>query len=223
MNTALFVIATGEKYHKYIDPLLASARTHFVPHVPFLWTDAPELHNAFQFHLDNEGYPGTTLHRYHTFLKYKEIITGYDYVFYCDIDMLFVAPIAGEEIFADGITATLHPGYVGKTGTPERRLESFARIPNEANNKYFCGGFIGGKGESFLRMAEEIANNVDCDAKSGITAVWHDESHSNWYLYHNPPARILGPEYCYPEGCEGVYAGTQIGPPKLVALTKGPR
>jgi len=222
MKTALVTIATGEKYHQYIRPLFQSARKFFPVHDFFLWTDSNEIFfDAYQFKLKDEGFPGASLHRYHTFLQKRELLSLYDYIFYVDIDMLFVAPITGEEIFSDGITATLHPGYVGKTGTPERNPASRAYIPLHATNKYFCGGFNGGLSRSFLWMAEHIKEYIDIDTANGITAVWHDESQLNSFLYYNnPPARILGPEYCYPEGCNGNYAETQIGEPKLIALTK---
>jgi len=219
--TALLLIATGEKYHKYIDPLLASARTYFVPHTPILWSDRMFGMERPRFAKDNEGFPNTTLHRYHTFLEHRRVLECYDYLFYCDIDMLFVSPVMQDDIFSDGITATLHPGYIGTTGTPERNPASKAYIPRHATNKYFCGGFNGGLTKDFLWMAEHIKECVDMDAANGITAVWHDESHLNSFLYYNnPPARILGPEFCYPEGCDGRYANNPIGPPKLIALTK---
>jgi hypothetical protein len=222
VKIALVTIATGEKYHQYIRPLFISAQKFFSAHDFYLWTDSNEIFfNAYQFKLQNEGFPGTTLHRYHTFLQQREQLSSYDYIFYTDIDMEFVAPIKEEDIFSDGITATLHPGYINRVGTPERNPASRAYIPLHANNKYFCGGFNGGLARSFIWMAEHIKECIDIDAANGITAVWHDESHLNSFLYYNnPPARVLGPEYCYPEGCNGVYAGNTIGSPKLIALTK---
>ncbi len=220
MKTALLLIATGERYWKYIDPLLASARTYFVPHTPILWSDRTNYYQLPTFSKKNEGYPDTTLRRYHTFLEQSRTLACYDFLFWCDIDMLFVSPIKEEDIFADGLVATLHPGYIGKTGTPERRLESTAFLPPDAQNKYFCGGFNGGTTESFLTMAERISEDINMDKSRGVTAVWHDESHLNRYLHYNPPARILGPEYCYPEGCNGQYAGARIDEPKIIALTK---
>ncbi len=220
-NTALVVIATGQKYHQYIRPLLRSAEEFFVPHTPLLWTDSFEDFNAIYHYHKDEGFPNVTLHRYHTFLEHRKTLSFFDYIFYVDVDMLFVSPIKEEDVFSDGITATLHPGYVGTTGTPERNPASKAYIPRHATNKYFCGGFNGGLTKDFLWMAEHIKECVDMDAANGITAVWHDESHLNSFLYYNnPPARILGPEFCYPEGCDGRYANNPIGPPKLIALTK---
>ena len=223
MKTALLVIATGEKYHKYIDPLIASAQQYLFPHDVILWTDSPAWHTSRQLHRIGKGFPYETLHRYHTFMEACRLLNQYDFLLYSDVDMLFTSHIREEDVVSSGITATLHPGYVGRVGTPERRSSSYAYIPPDAQNKYFCGGFNGGRRNDFIAMSASIKSAIDADAHGNIVAVWHDESHLNEYLYRDPPARILGPEYCYPEGCGGTYAGTQIGPPKLVALTKEPR
>lgn len=222
MKTALLLIATGEKYWKYIDPLLESAEKYLFPHEVILWTDSPYAHKVrTRISKQALGFPGETLHRYHTFLEQRDLLASYDFLMYVDIDMLFVSLCDSTCLISGGITACLHPGYVGTSGTPERNPASRAYIPNHATNKYFCGGFNGGLTKSFLWMAEHIKECVNIDAANGITARWHDESHLNSFLYYNnPPARILGPEYCYPEGCNGVYAGNQIGSPKLIALDK---
>ena len=220
MKTALLVIATGEKYWQYIDQLLASAAACLFPHDVVLWTDSPKRYCQQQFQKVGLGFPGETLHRYHTFLEQRGLLESYDFLIYADIDMLFVCSFNVASIVSDGITATLHPGYVGICGTPDRNPASTAYIPVGTQNKYFCGGFNGGKTESFLTMAEIIKKNIDTDTQNGVMAVWHDESHLNRYLLDNPPARILGPEYCYPEGCERNYVGHMLGEPKLIALTK---
>jgi histo-blood group ABO system transferase len=176
----------------------------------------------------NEGFPLTTLHRYHTFLEHRRVLECYDQVFYTDCDMLFVAPV-GEEIFSDGVVVTEHPGYVNLNGTPEKRPESTAYCPVVRN--YVCGGFNGGETGAFLKMAETIAANVDEDARRGITAIWHDESHLNFYVQNNPPTKILDPSYCYPEseyrmagmgyyGAVWRQAGRDNIVPKLLALDK---
>lgn len=224
MKTALVVIATGERYHPYIQPLLLSARTYFVPHTPVLFSDTNIPGVSTFVKIENEGFPGATLHRYHTMLKADRYLQCFDQIFYCDVDMLFVAPI-GEEIFSDGITATLHPGYVGEIGTPERNPDSAAAIPFDAMNQYFCGGFQGGDAEAYLKMAETLAHNITLDHERELIAVWHDESHFNRYLYDKPPAKILTPDYCYPEDAGAHYkdkwtrAGLTVTP-KLLALTK---
>lgn len=225
MKTGLLIIATGEKYHPFIRPLLVSAHTYFVPHTPILFSDVDTIGCIPFMKIPHEPWPGPTLHRYGTFLRAWKFLHAFDHLFYIDVDMLFVAPV-GKEIFSDGITATLHPGYVGTSGTPERRFISQAYIPPNADNKYFCGGFNGGTMEAFLEMTDYLDASITRDEKFGVMATWHDESHLNHYLYNNPPAKILDPSYCYPENAGPHYTdkwklhgyfGLQ---PKILALEK---
>jgi histo-blood group ABO system transferase len=231
VRTALLVIATGEKYHQYVNPLLESAREFFVEHDAFVWTDvhvgASAIDAKFVVAKEPLGYPNETLYRYHTILQQRSLLAKYDYLFYLDVDMRMVAPV-GKEIFSNSITACLHPGYVNEVGSPERRPESMAAIPYNAKNKYFCGGFNGGFSGAFLGMAAELAWCIDKDTEKGILAVWHDESHLNRYLHDHPPSKILDPSYCYPEGAGDHYLNkwkaAGINPtPKILALTKAGR
>jgi histo-blood group ABO system transferase len=223
MSTALVVIATGEVYRRHAKNLIASAKQFFVPHDVVLFTDA--LHEfadvPIKFQREHLGYPRATLTRYHAMCEAKEILAKYDHVFYSDADMLFVSPVAESDIFSSGITATAHPGYHVRDqhGSPEKNPHSTAYLP--VIRTYFCGGFNGGTSAAFLQMAETIKRNVDIDDANKILAVWHDESHLNRYLYDNPPARILTPAFCYPEGYGGGYGwATYKYKPVLLALEK---
>jgi hypothetical protein len=173
------------------------------------------------------GYPNETLFRYHTFLREEWLLQKYDRLYYVDSDMLFVAPISEEEIFADGITAVQHPSYVGGLGTPETRPESTAYLPEP--RIYFAGGFIGGLTTDFLDMAGAIDEKIAIDNHHGIMAKYHDESHLNRYLFDHPPAKVLTPSFCYPGLPPHQYylnvwkkAGVSFEP-KLVAIEKGSR
>jgi histo-blood group ABO system transferase len=243
MKIALIVIATGEKYWKYADEMILSAEKFMPYHRTFLFTDQTYKDFDFRFfpnplniieHPDL-GFPRATLMRYRAIMSQADKLQDYDQIFYSDSDMFLVAPVAWDDICSDGITATLHPGYVvnryhatwgrtSTTGTPERREQSTAYIPRDANNRYFCGGFNGGSTHAFLTMAAVLTRNIDIDEKNGIMAVWHDESHLNRYLYHNPPTKVLTPSFCYPEGYDGGYgwAPSQF-PPVLIACNKGVR
>jgi histo-blood group ABO system transferase len=234
MSMALVVIATGDAYRQHAKNLIASAKQFFVPHDVALFTDKPpEFDVPVKFDWEHLGYPRATLMRYHAIWGARETLSKYDHVFYSDADILFIAPVAGEEVFSEGITATEHPGYVGLGGTPETNPRSAAYCPSVRT--YFCGGFNGGTSTPFLQMAEAISKAVDADDANGVLAVWHDESHLNRYLHDHPPARILSPSFCYPQGeyesghGNGYYGGiwrragrTGIVP-KLVALEKGKR
>jgi histo-blood group ABO system transferase len=224
MKTALLVIATGEKYRPYIEPLLESAEKYFVKHEVVLWTDVPKLSlTPHTFPTCPRGFPGETLYRYHTFLSDAALLRSFDQLFYTDVDMRFVAPV-GEEIFSDGLTATLHPGYVGTRGTPETRVESAAFTPN--STAYYCGGFQGGSTRAYIRAMQVMSSGITLDAAQGITAVWHDESHWNSYLSNFIlPTKVLDPSYCYPENAGPHYtdkwraAGLNVTP-KILALEK---
>lgn len=243
-KTALLLLATGERYQRYVQPLVESADKFFPPHDTFIWSErtlevCKAGTNIYALHKESLGYPNETLYRYHTFLTQEPLLRTYDYLYYCDIDMLFVAPIEGKEIFSPGITATLHPGFaharthedgssVLTCGSPERGNKlSKAYIPRGTDNKYFCGGFNGGAASAYLQMARTLKENIDWDKENwglGYSAIWHDESYMNRYLYDNPPAKILTPSFCYPERYDGLYGwAPDLYPPKLLALNKAAR
>lgn len=213
MNTALLLIATGEKYWKYAEPLIESARKFFVPHETILFTDCPDSLGAdFHAYQKNSGFPETTLKRYHTFLGLRDFLErDFSNLFYVDIDALFVQPV-GEEIFSNGITATLHQNQ-NPYDLLEERPESTAYL--KTVKEYYCGGFNGGTSTAFLDMARAIQAAVDKDAENGLIARWHDESYLNKYLSIHPPAKVLTSDYCYPEP-----ELDKAGSPKIVCLEK---
>lgn len=227
-RTALLLLATGARYRSYVDQMVASAKKYFVEHDAILWTDGLIAADVkFMLTKQAEGFPNETLHRYHTFLAQRWLLETYDYVFYVDIDATFVSTVTEEDIFSDGITATIAPGYYGMSGTPETNPQSTAYLLRPRT--YFAGGFVGGRSGAFLKMAETIARNIDIDAAHGILARWHDESHLNRYLYDNPPAKILTPAYCYPdknhnqEYYRAIWrrAGVNDFKPKIELINKG--
>ena len=224
MKTALLFIATGERYRQYAEGMIRSAKEFFFEHDTIVFADGPVEGASWVFKKEPLGYPNETLRRYNTFMTQEALLRSYDYLFYSDADMKLIAPVKPGDICSGGITATLHPGYFGNSGTPERNPKSTAYIDRDATNHYFCGGFNGGTSKAYMDMAATIAKNVDTDAANGIIAVWHDESHLNRYLYENPPARILTPSFCTPEGYHDHWGWTMKQfPPVLLALHKGAR
>src|SRR5271165_6630143 len=124
-KTALIVIATGEKYWQYISPLVNTAKKFFVDHDFILFTDSvADYPGTKKIMIQPMGFPEATLKRYHIMMAKKELLSQYDYLFYTDVDMLFVDKV-GEEIFSgDGITATLHAGYIRQHAPFERSTNS---------------------------------------------------------------------------------------------------
>lgn len=203
----ILCIATG-KYDIFIPPLYHSVMKHFFVEdevTMFVFTDSeniPEENNIVRVFQEHSPWPGSTLFRYHIFDKNKEVLSKMDYLFYCDADMRFVAPV-GREILPDlnsnGLVGTEHPGfYGGRRGTYETRPESKAYVAPNEGKIYFAGGFNGGTSEAFLKMSNHLKNEINIDLSNGITPIFHDESMMNKFFLYNCP-KILSPSYCFPE------------------------
>ncbi len=209
MNIAMAVIATG-KYNVFLKPLIDSIVKFFLKsHKITIFTFGDK---DCTFYMKHKPFPYPTLMRYHQFNKQKDILKTFDYIFYSDVDMLFCKDV-GSEILGDGLTACIHP-YSGSRNfknTFELNKESTAY--SEDIETYCCGGFQGGTSKSFLKMSQEIADNIDKDLDRGIIARWHDETHYNKYLTEVKPSLILNRDYCTPEK-------DQNNNSKLIALDK---
>ncbi len=193
---AFLIIATG-KYDRFLPQLIESIETFVqLPHHTFVFTDSPDSWiGAEKVSIQHKPFPMATLQRYEVFANHTDILAGFDYYYYIDADMRIVAPI-GQEILGERV-AVIHPGFLGGKGTPERRLKSTAYIAKNEKNTYYAGGFQGGS--QYLDICAILAENINKDLSKGIIAVWHDESHWNWYLHHYKPDTILDAGYCYPE------------------------
>ena len=220
-SVTLNLIATNN-YTVFLDPIIRSAKEFFATDCDLkfiVYTDHEYIttdEKITKIEIENEPWPLPTLKRFHYFLMAKNIIEKSDFSFYVDVDSLFLRKINISEIFKDsnGLVGTLHPGFIGNSGTPERNPNSKAYIPESSGNLYFCGGFFGGNSESFIRMSADISNSIDEDMANNIIAIWHDESHLNKYFLLNPPSIILGAGFTEPEG----YADKN---PVIVFLDKG--
>lgn len=243
-KVALISICLNEPYWIFQKPMLDSARKFFLNghDVDFLvWTDMPDDYDlgdkVTKFHTDSCTWPLPTLFRYSLFLQQEEKLREYDYVFYCDSDMLFVSRV-GDEILGDGLTMAQHPMYaVSRMFMPpyEPNTESTAYFPMlsrviEKNGKkqrellYAAGGFQGGRTEEWIAAMKEMKENIDTDfSKNNYMAIWNDESHWNKYLVDHPPAVVLSPSYVYPDSLNKSHYQKVWGRnfvPKIITLTK---
>jgi hypothetical protein len=188
MSTTLVCVVNGEVYEKFAEDLFTSARKFFHP------TNEVRCEMFY----GPPGWPDATMYRHHVLAKN---MPNTSYVFLCDADMLFVAPVREEILPEFWVTATLHPGYVT---TPrdhlpyERRPESSTCIPYGGGEFYFAGGFVGGTRHAMMTISRSIKDLVDRDHDNGIVPTWHDESALNRVLSAEPPEIALSPSYCYP-------------------------
>lgn len=238
---ALISICLNPPYWQYISPMIESARKFLLKghEVDFLlWTDMPPETNLGSgvsiFPTESCEWPLPTLFRYHLFLGQEEKLKEYDYVFYCDADMLFVSKV-GDEILGEGLTAAAHPMYALRREyihPYEPNPESTAFIPATGRHLdnprrfepfYAAGGFQGGRTEMFIDAMKVMKERIDKDFQNNYIARWNDESHWNRYLYENQPSVFLNPSYVYPDSLNKAYYQKVWGRnyvPKLITLTK---
>ena len=79
-------------------------------------------------------------------LKAKAELLKADYVFYLDVDLLFVGAV-GAEVFGD-LAAAFHPEFYGKprwSYTYENRPDSRPCVRGDEGTHYYYGAFQGGR------------------------------------------------------------------------------
>ena len=145
-------------------------------------------------------------------------LSGYDYVYYIDADMRFVAPV-GDEILGE-LVGVQHPGFYRGGGSWEISQLSEAFVPTMLRKEYICGGFQGGS--RYVKAFNILRLLIDEDEKTGNRAKWNDESHwNNYYAYLHLAFTILSPSYCMVEEPEKRKAwGIDHLEPKIIALAK---
>ena len=213
-NVGLLIMATG-KYISFVEPLLKSAATYFLPNqnvTYFIFTDGdvPKIPNVVKINQPQLGWPYDSMMRFATYYQNRNALTNMDYLFSCDADMRFV-DFVGDEILQNRV-ATIHSNYMFDQKPYETNPLSTACI-NRGNGKhYFAGAFYGGTKTAFLHLARTNAKNIDIDLARGIIALVNDESHLNKYFVDHKPTTILSPSYCHFAHWHSSY------PRKLLAL-----
>lgn len=157
-------------------------------------------------------WPEITLLRYEQILANRKLIRGRtlmwldtDMEFLNDVNHEL---IVGS---GDSINYALHPGFVWSSskanwlnpfelmrqsapwflawlkgqkgpGTWETNKTSQAFVPVRKRMNYAHGAVWGGLTEHVMELVEVLATRTRDDYERGIVAVWHDESHLNWYV-----------------------------------------
>ena len=221
MKVAILYICTG-RYAQFFDGFYKSAEQYLLQGVEkryFVFTDQEQLTKAENVELlirPCRGFPEDSLFRFDRFLEIKDKLKDYDYTFFFNANMRFVAPV-GEELLEERLTAVLHPGYFDKPEWRypyERNKQSKAYIPaHEEDYHYYMGSLNGGKTADYLALAETCSQHIHEDWEKGIVACYHDESHLNRYLREHH-CKALSPAYAYIEGKELPFE------PKILLLNK---
>jgi histo-blood group ABO system transferase len=223
MRVALCVIATNA-YIDFTWSLLRSADKYFLQghDVEYhLFTNkrfigVTDLRQTYNHLIQHEPWPAMTLKRYH--IMSGANLSGYDYVYYIDADMRFVAPV-GDEIFGE-LVGVQHPGFYRGGGSWEDNQASQAFVYTRMRKQYIAGGFQGGS--DYCMVMPFLMHMIDEDEKTGNRAKWSDESHWNALFAYSPNKfKILDPSYCMVEEPEKRKAwGIDHLEPKIIALSK---
>lgn len=242
MKVGVLFICTGNLYWPFAQEAVRGAKQFLLPNHEkdfFIWSDMPKEIDLGMtvFETEHTHWPFPTLMRYHIFLQQEEILKGYDYLFYSDIDMRYVDTV-GEEILGEGLTAAQHPMYaLDKHLWPpyEPNPNSAAYIPRpgrvivEPDGRsrfqplYFAGGFQGGRTKDYLEAMRAMKRMIDHDFLMNYIPIWNDESIWNRYLFDYPPAVVLNPSYVCPDSLIKEYYEPIWGcsyQPKIITLTK---
>lgn len=177
----------------------------------FVFTDSPKIASeassrVHKFYQEPLPWPLTTLHRFRIFQTARAQLEKMDALYFFNANMIFVDQV-GSEILPEEdrpLVFLRHPLMDSKEKdqfTYDRNPECLAYIPYGQGNHYFMGALNGGTRQAYLSMIDQLQDRIAADEKRGIIALWHDESHLNWYAFNYPEKiKPLDPSFGYPEG-----------------------
>lgn len=209
MKIAILYMCTG-RYSLFWNDFYHSAEKYFLYPLEkhyFVFTDTQIGHlencRVHRIQQDPLSWPDITLKRYHSFLNIENLLKDFDYIFFFNSNACFCAPVDEHFLPQDNTMLFVqHPGFFNtprEQFTYERNPLSQAYIAPYKGKVYVCGGVNGGRASTYISFMHSIKKATDIDTENNITAVWHDESHSNRYALDHPHT-LRDPSYCYPEG-----------------------
>ena len=228
-NVGLILIATN-KYKKYVQPMISSADKYFLKDCNvtyYLFSDEDREYVSERpirkINIEHKPFPYASMDRFKHFTNNKKVFNDENYLYYVDVDCLFVDTI-DSSILSD-LVGVQHCGYYNnvKTGTFEDNPKSCLYLKQDKYKHYFGGGFNGGSKDKFLELSKTCYDNIEKDLSNGIMPRFHDESSINFYFALNSPTLVLNPEYHYPQGNINHYKkiwGNITFKPKILLLDK---
>jgi glycosyltransferase involved in cell wall biosynthesis/SAM-dependent methyltransferase len=203
-NVGLLIIATG-KYHTFIQGLISSADRYFFNGIAnvsyYIFTETPRDIQSFRpivyVPTEHRPFPYASMNRYQYFTQNADKFGKENYLFYIDVDCLFVDHVS-TEILQD-LVGVRHCGFLGGGAPFETNPASTSYVEPSKQRFYYGGGFQGGKRERYLEAAKWCYEALEKDIANGIIPVWHDESILNKYFSENPPSINLSPAYHFPQ------------------------
>lgn len=209
---AVLYIATG-RYIVFWKNFYKSCEKYFLKNYQkdyFVFTDSTEFaysnkNNVNIIHQEHLGWPYDTMLRFDMFLRKKNELLQYDYIYFFNANIEFIAPI-NEEVLPnnknEGLVVQLHPACLFVKNPDkyayDRNPNSQAYIPLGHGKYYFAGGLNGGKANEYIKMCEKCSQMIHTDMSNNIIPLWHDESILNKYMLDKTPL-ILPVYYMFRE------------------------
>lgn len=230
-TVGLLIIATG-KYHRFIQGLITSADRYFMVGeydvTYYIFSDTEQSINTNrrveQIHIDHKPFPHASMDRFKHFTNNANRFNNQDYLFYVDVDCLFVDNVNHEVL--GNLVGVRHCGFFQGGGPYESNPQSCLYIGGnypKSYKHYFGGGFSGGRKNNYLELAKWCSDHIDQDVNNNIIPVWHDETAINRYFLDHEPDIILTPGYHYPQSNVEYYKnkwGGQNFHPRILLLDK---
>lgn len=166
------------------------------------------MNNINFIKIENLGWVKNVLMKYDNFLKIKDKLLEFDFVFAFNANYLFIRDINSEEFLPDTkngekFLAVISPNEYGldpQDHPHEKNKKSLAYFnPKDGRKEYFISCLMGGLSKDYLEACEIMNKYTRYDLKKGIVAIYHDQSYLNKFLSERNDVKILGPSYAYPE------------------------
>jgi hypothetical protein len=171
--------------------------------------DIKKLNNrTFFIYTEQLAWPYPTLYRFKYFLLFPyNLLKKSNIMFFINSNAICVDKV-NDDILPnkDGHVFTTHCSHAitDYDKSPfDKNINSTAGVSYEIDkNYYYYGGrFYGADLEKFIQLCTQLDRNIDIDEKNNVIALWHDESHINYYcnIILNNNFKKLGVEYHIPE------------------------
>ena len=100
-------------------------------------------------------------------------------------------------------------------GAWEENKSSLAYVPTKERRIYVHGAIFSSSRKTFLNMCSILENRINRDLENRYIAIWHDESHLNWY-FSQFSGELLSSKF----STYGKYRDTMKKNPKIITVEK---
>ena len=204
LRSAMVVASTGKYASLLLSEQVAALLSCWKPTEEvefFVFTDAenPVPHHLVHYtEHQRVGWPRDSYIRPATFLRIRERLSEFDYIYTIDADLIPRARV-GPEVLGD-LVGLIHP-FIGREPnkwTYERNPRSRAYIAPGEGVFYYQASHYGGRAARVIDLWEHMAKGLAEDEAAGFKAVYEDESHLNRYFVDHPPTLSLNGSYSHP-------------------------